>query len=203
MGSFVQTLWFGRNFSWKRRCIYLRMLLQIYFFIHLWVWNIIIVHRRYHKSQRKLSNCQNWLVKCILLGRNDLTLKKNGKISCTKAKTDLHGGTIFKHKVIKLRGKLSPVISGAFWPQAGTRLLRKLSSHLAWNTHKKTYRGAIRTAARKKIAKIVFRHFFVLEVRCFDYRPHLVSDFFPLLFCVIIPVTPNFDFYEKKPSLCY
>ena len=132
-----------------------------------------------------------------------LNSKKNGKISCTKAKTDLHGGTIFKHKVIKLRGKLSPVISGAFWPQAGTSLLRKLSSHLAWNTHKKTYRGAIRTAARKKIAKIVFRHFFVLEVRCFDYRPHLVSDFFPLLFCVIIPVTPNFDFYEKKPSLCY
>ena len=43
-----------------------------------------------------------------------LNSKKNEKISCTKAKTDLHGGTIFKHKVIKLRGKLSPVISGAF-----------------------------------------------------------------------------------------
>ena len=141
----VRTAWYCRIFSRKRICMEIQMLLQIYFFIHLWVWNIIIVHRRHHKSQRKLSNCQNWLVKCILLGRNDLTLKKNGKISCTKAKTDLHGGTIFKHKVIKLRGKLSPVISGAFWPQAGTRLLRKLSSHLAWNTHKKTYRGAIRT----------------------------------------------------------
>ena len=52
-------------------------------------------------------------------------------------------------------------------------------------------------------AEIVFRHFFVLEGKVLWLQTTPSVRLFPLLFCVIIPVTPNFDFYEKKPSLCY